>query len=112
MLCVRAFTAIADHDQTRLHAFLQNPRKYLDAVDRSLNRTEIRDVDQQRLVLRRERFAQAVDFETLVIVLANEIRNNLDVVEVKDLVRGLFQVIRDRSHAVRLNNSITRDWQI
>ena len=43
-------------------------------------------MDQQRFVLRRERFAQAADFESLVVVLANKVRNHLDVVEVKYLV--------------------------
>jgi hypothetical protein len=41
VLCVRSLTPVANHDQARLHSLFQNPRKDLDAVNRSLNRPKI-----------------------------------------------------------------------
>src|SRR2546423_11700787 len=69
-------------------------------------------MDQQRLIVRRERFAQAVHFLAFVVVLANKVWNHLDVVEVKYLACRLFQIVRDRGDAVRLHDAITRNRQI
>src|ERR1051325_1935320 len=69
-------------------------------------------MDQQRFVLRRKRLAQIADFESLVVVLANEIRNYFYFVEVKYLVRRVLQIIRNRSDAVRLHDPIARNRQI
>src|SRR4051794_9977142 len=69
-------------------------------------------MDQQRLVLRRQRLPQTSDFESLVVVLANEVRNHLDFVKMKYLTRRILQIMRDRSDAVRLHDAVTRDRQI
>src|ERR1041385_1332401 len=69
-------------------------------------------MDQQLLILWRQCLAQSSDFEPFVVVLANKIRNHLNVVEMKNLARRILQIMRDRSDAVRLHDAITRNRQI
>jgi hypothetical protein len=47
-------------------------------------------VNQQRFVVRRERLAQRLNLQAFVIVLAHEIRNHANVVEVKYLFGGFL----------------------
>src|SRR5882724_10709823 len=47
-----------------------------------------------------------------IISLANKVWNDFDVVEVKNLFRRLFQVMRNCGDAVRLDDTVARDRQI
>src|SRR5215212_9800635 len=62
--------------------------------------------------MRRQGLAKSGYFQASVVVLANEVWNYFDVVKVKDLSRRLFQIVGNCSDTVRLNNAITRDWQV
>src|ERR1044071_6350079 len=60
----------------------------------------------------RESLAPATDFETVVVVLANEVGDDANVVEMKDLLRGFFQVVRNGRDAVRLHDAVTCNRQV
>src|ERR1041384_1828519 len=69
-------------------------------------------MDQQWFILRRQKLAQAINLQSLVIVLANEVRDHFDIVKVEYLSGCFLQVIRDCCDTVRLHNPVTRDRQV
>src|ERR1041385_481129 len=100
MFNVGSFTAVTDQDKTRLDSLLDYTSKYFDAINRTLDRTKVGNVDQQWLVLWRQRSAQCFDWVARVVMLTNKVRDYLDVVEIENFFRRSFQVMRNGRNTV------------
>src|ERR1043166_1682146 len=70
-------------------------------------------MDQQAFAIRRQFFTQRRIFrQPFVVKLANEVWNDLDLVEIKCLDRRRLKKLRNGRDSVRLLQAISRDRQI
>ena len=65
--------------------------EYLNAIGRTFDRAKIRNMNEQPFAVRRKFAPQRRIRQPLVMSLANEIWNDLDLVKIKGLDRRLFQ---------------------
>src|SRR5437867_5736006 len=101
MNTIRALAAVAHHHQPGV-CLVQNACEDLDAINRSLHRAKIRHMDQYWIAAGSERLAQLAINLRLVFIGTDEIRNDLDAIELKMFDSRFLQIVRNRGDAVRL----------
>jgi hypothetical protein len=112
-LGLRALRAVAD-EQELCRNLAANTVENFDHIENSLHRPEIREVDQNPLVVRSELLAALPGAGIALIEIAiHKIPDHLDgAANVELLQRAFAQIIRNRSHAITFFDGEARDRQI
>ena len=97
-----ALRTVADHQQLR-GRLATHAREHLDDRRRTLDRPEVRDVDEDLLAVRGEAGAQRADVAAAVQRAVDEVGNDPDVARHPELAIGIgLEALRDGGHAVGL----------